>query len=670
MKTQDKALEKAKKLCMSEKVINILKRKYPCGVYSKLMHFLQDWDNDNDCVLSEDVVTAYIDKVVECSKLFSCSNLLSFAFYNYKNMDKVSIIVNKINKETSQLYNSMFCFGSVFTEFYIDDNIFINVLDKIESFFFANKRAHIEILCAEIASLYWNLIKLERYSESDIYISVYEKKMLQNQGNKENPGYASYLDFIRTAVEYNIPANEALQLCDDGWYNASNLLNKLYEKRLFMFSNVCPYNECHTVPSIYFSEKNGLIIDKAKELGCDLRLDIQCVTCEYIYKSGALFVTFHKYRAVDMLSENENDIKLYGANEKDELKLIIAINGNVLQRLKCRNADRWIPLSFKKLAKFHVQDIPFMNNFINCFKEYGKYFGNHLLGDCMEYVKKGMFAPPVSYNDVMKTQSFKELFVNRYSPAIKNWNRNDINIMYATSKICRYVTTESVNMVLNFTNEEFFYNNVKHDSFIVRKNAVYKNGVYDFLTMWLENTFLGNENKLTEVKAYLLIHDMVDQDENVKKWVKGIINDYVRMCLKSKIKVQLKMTSLSKLLRYHENLVLKSRNKNIPMIKIPKSSKFSKLRKLLPEDFEWIKSKRRLLAEAVMQQHCVASYADYINEDICAIYSFMYKPEGKRYTLEFRVNERNEYEIIQMQSKCNHGHSSEAYAYVQSFLQK
>lgn len=675
MKTQEKILEKAKGLDMSQKSLTILKKKYPAVVYSKLISFLSDWDKDNsESVPSDAYILAYIDKVLACN-LYKCDKefFLRFAFYNYFRRNRVLTIIDRVSEENILFYNCLINHGnwSLYMNLDVSDNVFISILSEIEEYFLSNiKKTNIEYLCTDILFLYCKLAKVKRYDEGKIYAQKYINEVLQ-RGGTDYMFFKSYVNFIETAIEYNVPVNEVIQLCNDGEYNKFTLLDKLYEERLFMFFELCPCNECHSVSSIYFSEKNQLIINEAKKLGCNMQIHIQCIECEYVYKDGALFVTFYKYRSVNMNKtslENGKDVKLYGANKEDKLTLIITMNGSILQQLKYKNTNRWIPLNLKKLAKFHIPDIEFMNRFVDCISAYGKNFGNYLLQDCMKYVKNGMFAPPISYNEIMKAQSFKELFAKRYL-AVKNWNRNDINIMYATGKVCKYVSIESVNMVLDFMDREMFYNNVNHSSFVVRKNAVRENGVYDFLTMWLNNTFLGSENKVNKVREYLLVHNIIDEDEDVKVWVKGIIDDYVLMCLKSKIKVQLKMKSISKLLRYHENLVLENRNKNIPVVKIPKNSKFAKLRELLPDNFEWINNKKRLLNEAMMQKHCVASYADYINEDICAIYSFVYRPENKRYTLEFVANGTH-YAIRQMQSKCNHGHSAEAYEYVQSFLQK
>lgn len=78
----------------------------------------------------------------------------------------------------------------------------------------------------------------------------------------------------------------------------------------------------------------------------------------------------------------------------------------------------------------------------------------------------------------------------------------------------------------------------------------------------------------------------------------------------------------------------------------------------------------RLIEEGYYMKHCVATYGGYINMDDCAIYSFVYPPTKKRYTIEFRQSKNGEYFINQIQSKCDRGASAEVKDYVNSFLQK
>ena len=79
--------------------------------------------------------------------------------------------------------------------------------------------------------------------------------------------------------------------------------------------------------------------------------------------------------------------------------------------------------------------------------------------------------------------------------------------------------------------------------------------------------------------------------------------------------------------------------------------------------FEWIKNRKRIIKEGTDMHHCVASYAEKINKDKCAIYSFVYK-DKKRYTIEFIYTKNNRYSIRQIQGMCDRGRPEEVSEYV------
>lgn len=129
-----------------------------------------------------------------------------------------------------------------------------------------------------------------------------------------------------------------------------------------------------------------------------------------------------------------------------------------------------------------------------------------------------------------------------------------------------------------------------------------------------------------------------------------IIEDYVSMLWRytSPKKFNLKIKSINRLKREHDELSDKMYENMTPKIKIPKASKFSKLK--LSNEFEKISSRRRLIKETTIQKHCVWSYGVDINKDKCAIYSTVY--EDKRYTIEFKLL-KNKYLINQIQGRFN-----------------
>ena len=113
-----------------------------------------------------------------------------------------------------------------------------------------------------------------------------------------------------------------------------------------------------------------------------------------------------------------------------------------------------------------------------------------------------------------------------------------------------------------------------------------------------------------------------------------IINDYVDMCIELKEKISLRM-SYNKLKSEHNRLVLLYDSRKVKQFKIPDTT-LSKLE--LPKEYVRITNKGGLLQEAVIQHHCVASYAEKINKGKCLIYTTIY--QGKRYTIEIVFNRK------------------------------
>ena len=156
-----------------------------------------------------------------------------------------------------------------------------------------------------------------------------------------------------------------------------------------------------------------------------------------------------------------------------------------------------------------------------------------------------------------------------------------------------------------------------------------KESVIEFFTLYYE--------KALELKEY-------DEYYEDKLY---IIKDYVRMKLQSSDKIlNLKIKSYKRICEEHDNISIKLRQKETKIIKIPKNSKFKNLK--LGNEFEEIKTKKRIVEESVKQDNCVWMYADYINKDKCRIFSTMF--EDKRYTLEIRKR-RNKFVLVQIEGK-------------------
>lgn len=123
------------------------------------------------------------------------------------------------------------------------------------------------------------------------------------------------------------------------------------------------------------------------------------------------------------------------------------------------------------------------------------------------------------------------------------------------------------------------------------------------------------------------------------------------MCRTVHKKISINFKSVKKVQEEHDQISQKYYQRSTPKVTVKKDTKFKELRKILPDTFEWIKTRKRLIQETTMQNHCVWSYASFINKDQCQIYSYV-DERGERYTLEFRTK-RNKYVLQQARGKYN-----------------
>ena len=256
--------------------------------------------------------------------------------------------------------------------------------------------------------------------------------------------------------------------------------------------------------------------------------------------------------------------------------------------------------------------------------------------------------PPIPLSEFKGKHTLKEVMTSYY----KNtedipWNKVDIKICYAYFKLRKRIEPAGYTILWNWLND--------HQQSLTVLNCVFVEILmnrFNENSYWENISIYGKNQKVT------------------KETVRYTVQDYINFCHTLHKKIRLTFTSAKKMKEFHDDYAVIIKNKYTPTITIPKNTKFKELEKLLPADeFTWIKTKYKIIKEGVEMHHCVATYADLVNKDICAIYGFIRKDNHRRYTIEFRKN-INGYYIEQMQSMCDRGYIEEDYAYVQSLLNK
>lgn len=118
------------------------------------------------------------------------------------------------------------------------------------------------------------------------------------------------------------------------------------------------------------------------------------------------------------------------------------------------------------------------------------------------------------------------------------------------------------------------------------------------------------------------------------------IRDYIRMLSTLNRKVNLNIKSMKRLRLEHDELARKISSSEIPKINVKKF--YPQIKSGEGFTVERIEDKKRLVAESDIQNHCVKTYATYINKGTCCIYSFLDRKDGRRYTLEVQVHKNAE----------------------------
>ena len=256
--------------------------------------------------------------------------------------------------------------------------------------------------------------------------------------------------------------------------------------------------------------------------------------------------------------------------------------------------------------------------------------------------------PPIPLSEFKGKHTLKEVMTSYY----KNtedipWNKVDIKICYAYFKLRKKIEPAGYTILWDWLND--------HSKSLTILDAVFFEILMNRFTensYWENINIYGKKQKVTE------------------DTVRYTVRDYIRFCHRLHKKIRLTFTSAKKMKELHDDYAVIIKNKYTPTITIPKNTEFKELEKLLPTDeFTWIKTKRKIIEEGIEMHHCVATYANLVNKDICAIYGFVRKDNNRRYTIEFRKN-KERYYIEQMQSMCDRGYIEEDYAYVQSLLNK
>lgn len=390
-----------------------------------------------------------------------------------------------------------------------------------------------------------------------------------------------------------------------------------------------------------------------KSLNCSGDINIKHFTISVHESEGFdkyINIQFSIYKNTSVNSDGvvNGSPKTYEKN----IAIVIYPNGNIMEK---KNSKTY-PLTVKSLRK--SEEIFFIGCLLlNCMYEEGYYFAK----DVLEDVSNDGCVVPININDIFLFHSKKEYIEMKY-PLRQNIkiNRLNLNKAYLLNKAKKYVEPDSLGYLYNCMQ--------KKDGLHYSCNL--ESVITNVLSSVIEERVKKNITQ-TDNMGYETI---TLGEQEVKDELPGLTFDYVRMCIHSKRKVCLRIDSLNQLQNIHDFTNRNSNIENTRKVEVPKNSVFNELRKILPKEYEWIKTRKRLMEEAKIQHHCVWSYADKITKDKCAIYSYYdkdceYGDTAKRYTIEF-MYQNGKYEIKQVQGRYDAVNSTDMKTHIMQLLNK
>lgn len=491
-----------------------------------------------------------------------------------------------------------------------------------------------------------------------------------------------------------------------------NFYNHIYINSLML--NILNCNDFqykyfkYMVPKLEYShlDTDYKIMDKFNDIvkltNINIKIDLKHSQFDIKLSNNYLYIHFALYKTIN-ISKNNNINFTYKQNKLYETTFFITPDNKIflVKEYKYKSKKNIYPITIKELFYYKNSLAKFNSKFdklLDIIFEYSinnSTFFKDVINDShinINNTDKYIYLLPTKYNDIFLYHNKSEMLRNNYklSNSLKiNYNKRNINLSYCILKTYPYIKDEtSKNILLQQRNINLLdfcdarYIN-DSDSYYNYINNTIKDIIRKFLMFVLINRITQHssnlDNKIDNNYTNII------NEHNI-----SIIADYIDMTLfpkhsqtkyskECKKCFKLNVNSMSEICNKHDKasdlITLDSyTHKSKMIVKVPKNSKFNDLRNMLPEEFEWIKTKKRLISEAVMQHHCVASYADKITKDQCAIYSYIDEDGSKnedgvsrRYTIEF-TKQKNKYYIKQTQGEYNKVDASYMSEYISQFL--
>lgn len=511
---------------------------------------------------------------------------------------------------------------------------------------------------------------LEKCEVIDYRIHIYKEEKSAVWEEKIVPAVSNLSDLLEYCEEFNGIVFEIKNYIQKGVSKDKIIKCEIYESKIREFIQKSQYWGGDQNWS-YFSDQKPLreLEEMFKKLNSSFmagtfNLKKPITSTRYSISKDALNFTLSRHSQVEVFIDWGGRIKAKYKFSRSNINRQYVFFFDTGQLYYKSNKGGLFPASLKILSrdgKLYQEPFYEIMEFLFDLKAEEGYF---LYKDIKPYLY-GPALFSVSFNELENYHNRNHLFQTKYKKEIPiNWNKGDLNLHYFFYKSYEMVDEKSKSRFLEIHRT---MNRVSYKTLSEFIQAIYTHDI-DFLEKpWIEYLAFIIFNNLKE-ESYP--YDGVGKELITKGDMFHLCVDYVSISLRIKHKVSLLYSSGKKLKEAHDERLIEFTTKNNKeiVVKVPKNSQFLKLRKVLPDSFEWIRSKRRLIAEGIRMNHCVATYYDFINKDKSAIYSYTHHDDSHTpYTIEFKVK-NGEYHIAQIQSRSNHGCPKEVREFVSSCI--
>ena len=252
--------------------------------------------------------------------------------------------------------------------------------------------------------------------------------------------------------------------------------------------------------------------------------------------------------------------------------------------------------------------------------------GQHIMKDIIRTIdEEGYVAMPITVFDIKKHRTKDELirsFTGVDLPV--DFNKRSLNHGYLLAELSKDIPPEQVGCMIQL--DKVMAVNTVRD--------IYK-----------EMYPLDDFTREFIVRYYIEKLGLLNSREN-----RLLIYDYIRLARDHELPISINFKTANRLVREHNRLARLYNEKQMSVEQsrplIAENTKFAELRQILPNEFEWITTAKRLFEEGNMQDNCVFSYRDKIRNDRSTVYHW--SNDGRDYTIEFGRGFDGRYMIKQM----------------------